>query len=725
MAKGCRSSGWRHGPHYYQELYASPHQFDRLYLMNVRIQVSEDGGKTFTTLQEESKHSDNHAIAFRADDPNYLLVGTDGGLYESFDLAQNWRFMANLPLTQFYKIALDDSEPFYQIYGGTQDNSTQGGYSRTDNIQGIQNSDWKVVLDWDGHQPATEPGNPAIVYAERQEGTLSRLDMTTGEVIDIQPQPAAGEPYERFNWDAPILVSPHKPSRIYFASQRVWRSENRGDDWTAISGDLSRQQNRLELPIMGKQQSWDNAWDVLAMSNYNTITSLAESPVQEGLLYAGTDDGLIQVSENGGGNWRKVEIGSIKGIPATAFINDIKADLFDAQTVYVCLDNHKYGDFTPYLIKSTDAGRTWTSLRANLPDRTLVWRLVQDHEQRNLLFLATEFGVYTSLDGGVAWHKLGGGLPTISFRDLAIQRRENDLVAASFGRGIFILDDYTALRQASKEQMAATATLFPVRDADWYIPRSHLGFEPGRGDQGAGHFVAPNPPFGTLITYYLKEDFKTPAALRKEKEEKNPNQITMPSWDELSKEHTSSQPSIFMVVKNADGQIVRRMDVPAKAGFNRTNWDLRYTPPGAITEESGMGMYGLLAPPGTYTVSLFQQKDGVTTALGTSQSFEVIPMYQPALKGASIAEAAAFWRSFERTFGDYTVLADQVSSAEGLLKRMQQALQVAPTDQATLYQQWQQLHTDLMAMKVALEGNPAKNEIEKRTPPSYSTACLL
>ena len=211
------------GPHYYQELYASPHQYDRIYLMDTQTQVSEDGGKTVSRVNVVNRHVDDHAMAFRADDPDYLLFGTDGGLYESYDLGKSWRFIENLPVTQFYKVAVDDAEPFYNIYGGTQDNSTQGGPSRTDNVHGIQNSDWKIVLDWDGHQPATEPGNPDIIYAERQQGNISRVDITTGEVVDIQPQPGPDDPHERYNWDAPILVSPHNPTTIFFASYRVWK----------------------------------------------------------------------------------------------------------------------------------------------------------------------------------------------------------------------------------------------------------------------------------------------------------------------------------------------------------------------------------------------------------------------------------------------------------------------------------------------------------------------
>ncbi len=357
------------GPHYYQELYASPHQFDRLYLMNVRVLTSEDGGKTFVQLKERDKHSDNHAIVFKKDDPNYIMLGTDAGIYESFDLAENWRYTKNLPLTQFYKVAVNNAEPFYHIFGGTQDNGSAGGPSATDEREGIANKHWYKTLFADGHQSATDPVYNDIIYAETQQGGLYRVDLTTGEQISIQPKAAKGEPHERFNWDAPILVSPHKPSRLYFASYRIWKSENRGDDWESISGDLTRNEERITLPIMGRQQGWDNAWDVGAMSNYNTITSLSESPIQEGLLYAGTDDGFIQVTENGGTDWRKIPVTEL-GLPGRSFVNDIKADLFDSNTVYVALDNHKEGDFSPYLFKSTDRGRTWTSISSSLPDRT-------------------------------------------------------------------------------------------------------------------------------------------------------------------------------------------------------------------------------------------------------------------------------------------------------------------------------------------------------------------
>ncbi len=713
------------GPHYYQELFASPHHFGRLYLMDASMQVSEDHGKTFTRMNERYKHGDNHAIAFKPSDPDYVLFGTDGGLYESFDLEASWRFVENLPVTQYYKVALDDAEPFYNIYGGTQDNSTQGGPSRTDNVHGIQNSDWKIVLDWDGHQPATEPGNPDIMYAERQQGAISRVDLTTGETVDIQPQPGADEDYERFNWDAPILVSPHLPTRIYFASQRVWRSDNRGDDWTAISGDLTRNQERFELDIMGGAQAWDNAWDVAAMSNYNTITSLAESPVQEGLIYAGTDDGQIQVTSDGGGSWRAIEVGSIPGVPRTAFVNDIKADLHDANTVYVSLDNHKYGDFSPYLVKSTDQGRTWTSIRGNLPDRNLVWRLVQDHVKPALLFVATEFGLYFSVDAGAHWTELQGGVPTISFRDLAIQRRENDLVGASFGRGFFVLDDYSPLRNVSADQLAQEATLFAARDAWWYVPRAHLSFDDQKGSQGDAHYVAENPPFGAVFTYYLKDGLHTPEEQRHEQEKAaaaSGADVGFPGWDSLDAEKMASSPAIVLTVSDANGKVVRQIEGARKKGFHRIAWDLRYPAPEAVSMSgSSASAAGLMAGPGMYSVQLHKRMDGRMVSLSEPMQFMVKPMHEGALEGAPHEEVAAFWRRYEAAMGHSSALALSLSDAMKRADALGVALARTPGASAELVAQLHDLKTALKELESEVNGSPSKREVGEKVRPTISS----
>lgn len=707
------------GPHYYQELYASPHKFDRIYLMDNPLQMSEDGGKTFVQVNTMDKHVDNHAMAFKKSDPDYIMVGTDGGVYESFDLGANWRYMENIPVTQFYKIAVDDAEPFYNIYGGTQDNSTQGGPSRTDNLSGIRNADWKVVLNWDGHQPATEPGNPDIIYAERQQGNLSRIDMRTGEATDIQPQPDAGEPYERFNWDAPILVSPHSPTTIYFASQRVWKSVNRGDSWTAISGDLTKNEERVALPIMGRVQSWDSPWDVGAMSSYNTITSLAESPQKAGLIYAGTDDGILQVTENGGTSWRLINV-SAMGVPSTAFINDVKADLYDENTVYVALDNHKYGDYKPYLVKSSDKGATWTSLSNGLGNPNLVWRIVQDHVNANLMFLATEFGVYFTIDAGRNWTELSGGVPTISFRDLAIQKRENDLVAGSFGRGFYVLDDYSALRSISSSTVTKEAELFKPRKALWYIPRSIVDFDDKRGSQGSQLYLAPNPDFGAVFTYYLKDDLKSAADVRKEREKtiaSNRN-VPFPGWDALEAEKNEEGPFVFIEIKDSNGTIINRVKAAGKKGFNRVAWNLRYASNDLLRLNRNVGNgSGLLAAPGTYTGTMFKIEKGKISQLADPVSFEVEPLREGSLPGSDPATAAAFWRSYEKLNRDANAFGNSLGRMLDAADKLHLAVSRSNLGNDVL-EQALELESKLKTLNSEYGGNSAKQEIGEKTNPT-------
>jgi len=704
------------GPHYYQELYACPHNFDRIYLADVIVQISNDGGKTFKRQKEQFKHVDNHALVFRMDDPDYLLIGNDGGVYESFDLAENWRFIANLPLTQFYKVALDDAKPFYNVFGGTQDNGSQGGPSRTPYTIGIQNSDWSLILGSDGHQPATEPGNPDIVYAETQQGGLHRIDRTTGETIRIQPQADINEPYERFNWDAPILVSPHSPTRLYFASQRVWRSENRGDSWTAISGDLTRNQERITLPIMGSTWSWDSPWDFVAMSTYNTITSLAESPKQQGLIYTGTDDGFINVTEDGGKNWRKIEVGDLPDVPKTAFVNDIKADLYDANTVYIALDNHKFGDFDPYLLKSTNRGKSWKSIKGNIPDRTLVWRLVQDHINPNLMFAGTEFGVYFTIDGGSKWIKLTGGVPTISFRDLAIQRRENDLVGATFGRGFYILDDYSVLRDVSEKQLNQEATLFSPKKTWWYRPNP-LGVK-----SGASHFTAPNPPFGAIFTYYLKEEVKTLKALRKEKEKKQidkKQKVSFPGWEKIEVERRQDAFVIWLTVKDAEGKVVKRITGVNKKGFHRVAWDLSYPATDALggKEDIGRDYFGAMVSPDKYTVTLSKEVDGIITSLSDPVSFDVERLYPGALAGSDLKKSSKFWQKTESLNKSMTAVSKVLNKMIEKVDLMAAALDRTSAAPGNLDSDIYRLKQSILDLDERLNGNRSKRQVgEKRLP---------
>ncbi|MEE9601856.1 MAG: hypothetical protein V3V75_01020, partial [Thermoguttaceae bacterium] len=716
------------GPHYYQEVIASPHTLDLLYHMDVRLHVSEDGGKNFTKTMRGNKHSDHHALAFVQDDPDYLLVGTDGGLYESFDKGEMWRYVSNLPVTQYYKVSVDYDEPFYNVYGGTQDNNTQGGPSRTNNLHGIRNSDWHVILGGDGHQPAADPSNPNIVYAEWQQGNLTRHDRRTGESVYIQPQPEKGEDTERYNWDAPILISSHDSSRLYFASQRVWRTDDRGDSWTAISGDLSRGLDRLTLPMMGRKWSYDAPWDMLAMSKYNTVTSLSESALVAGLIYAGTDDGLIQVTENGGGSWRRID--SLPGVADFFFVNDIKADLFDADTVYVSVDNHKAGDFNPYVLKSTNRGRTWRSIAGDLPDRHLIWRLVQDHVKPDLLFLGTEFGVFFSVEGGNKWVKLAGGTPNIAYRDLAIQKRENDLVGATFGRGFYILDDYSPLRQVTKSMLQDGTVLFPVRTTRWYVPRRPLGCDRDNcvSSHGDSMFTTPNPSFGAVFTYYLAEEIRSQKDERREREkplEKEGEDTPFPGWDVVTEEALEDEPAIVLTVRDAAGNVVRYVEGPVKAGFHRVAWDLRYPEtdpwkPEDPTDEPYITPAGVLAAPGMYTVSFGKRVDGKLEDLGQSHTFEVKSVREPTLTRASQDDRVVFARRVDEL---KRAAAGSVSAVDELVEAvdaMKSAL-VRSTADAALYDEANTIGQEASRLKDRLKTNPERQKLGDYGPVSIES----
>ncbi|MEQ8767087.1 MAG: glycosyl hydrolase, partial [Planctomycetota bacterium] len=696
------------GPHYYQEIWADPHQEGVIYQANVVLGRSEDGGRNWQGIGNDNKHVDNHAVAFHPTDPSFLLVGCDGGLYKSWDRGATYALVDNLPLTQFYKVDVDYDWPVYHVVGGTQDNNTQYGPTRALNENGIRNADWRITIGGDGHDCAIDPQDPNIIYCESQQGYLSRFDRRTGESVRIRPEPEKGESNLRFNWDAPIHISPHSHTRLYFASNRLHRSDDRGDSWRTISPDLSRQRMRYSLPIMGRVWSIDATWDVMAMSQHSNITSISESPLQEGLIYVGTDDGLIWVTEDGGENWRKIE--RIWGVPELAFVNDIKADLHDVNTVYACLDNHKEGDYRPFLIKSEDKGATWTSLAADLPDRHLCWRIIQDHEKADLLFLATELGIFTTLDGGQHWLKMSGGLPTISFRDLEIQRRENDLVGASFGRSFYVLDDYSPLRHLDEAMLEKDLVIFPIKTAWLYEPEDILGGR--RGSQGDGYYSADNPPYGAVFTYHLKEGSQTQRQERRKREQalaKKGEDTPFPGWDALKEEEREESPSMWLEIRDTSGQVVNRVTAPTRAGLNRVTWNLR---------TAGAGRRGgPRALPGRYTVQAFRRISGETLALGEPASFEVEAIGTPSLPPQDRAEVLAWLEGvgeLQRAIGGA-----QSALGEALeeVRAMKDVLDGSDLDFA-LYDEARRLELALMDAGEKLSGDPTPGRYEEVGDPS-------
>ncbi len=706
-----RSGTIASSPQYYQMLFLDPRNADRVYLVDLWIRVSDDGGKSFRPLGEKYKHVDNHVLWIDPDNTSHMLAGCDGGLYETYDRAATWSFKANLPITQFYRVDVDYDTPFYHVYGGTQDNASFGGPSRTNTIHGIANSDWFVTVGGDGFVSKSDPEDPNIVYAESQYGGLVRHDRKSGESLYIQPQSAPGEPPLRFNWDSPLIISPHAHTRLYFGANRLFRSDDRGGRWRAVSPDLTRQLDRNKLKVMGKVWSIDAVAKNTSTSFYGNIVALAESPQKEGLLYIGTDDGLIQVSEDGGGRWRKIE--RFPGVPENAYVSRLETSRQDVNTVYAAFDNHKVGDFKPYLLKSTDRGATWTSIAGNLPARGSVYAVVEDHVDRNLLFAGTEFGLFFSLDGGKKWIQMKGGMPTIAVRDLVIQRRENDLALATFGRGFYILDDYSPLRLIKPETLEQEAVFFPIKAAPLYIEAFPLG-GPGKAFLGDSYYLAPNPPFGAVFTYYLKEDIETLKKKRQEAEkklEKSGGTLTYPSWDALKTESREIEPTILFTITDEEGNVIRRGTGPASAGIHRVYWDLRY--PSALPAElepSERDQFaeprrGPIVVPGRYRVAMAKRVQGVVTPLG-EQAVTVNPLETGSLKPADRAALLAFQRKAVRL---QRAVAGAIRAAEETAERLnyiQHALPDTLRNDPQLVAQAVALDNRLKDLNVKLTGDP-------------------
>jgi photosystem II stability/assembly factor-like uncharacterized protein len=711
-------------PQYYQELFADPNVPGRLYQIDVFLQTSDDGGRTWRRAGEKSKHVDNHVVWIDPADSRHLLVGCDGGLYETFDRCENWAFFPNLPIMQFYKLEVDNATPFYNVYGGTQDNLTWGGPSRTRTNHGIRSSDWFAVVGGDGFQPRVDPTDPNIVYGQSQHAGIVRHDRRTGNNVDIQPQPEAGEPALRWNWDSPLLISPHSHTRLWFAAQRVFRSDDRGDSWTPVSGDLTRQIDRNRLPMMGRVWSPDAIAKNASTSFYGNIVALDESPLKSGLLAAGTDDGLVQVSEDGGASWRRIE--SFPGVGEYAYVSRVVWSRHDVNTLYATFDRHKMGDFKAYVLKSTNLGRTWTSVAGDLPTES-VYAFVEDSKSRDLWFVGTEFGVYFTPDGGAKWLRLKSGIPVACIRDLAIQRRDDDLVVATFSRGFYVLDDLAPLRLMSSEaKLREEATLLPVRKSLMYVPSSPMGGR-GHASQGERFFAAPNPPYGAVFTYYLKDGYTSLADRRREAEgevEKKGGNVFYPSWDSLRAESREEEPTVVLTVTDAQGNVVRRLNGPAKAGFQRVAWDFRYPDPepSALTPrrrgdwESDGG--GPLVAPGTYRVSLAKRVGGALTPLSQPQDFVCeavadvsVPETDPAARLAFQKQVAGLWRSLQGA----TRVHDEAVTRTQLLAK---AIHDAPGSNESLAQEVRALQSRLADLGVTWRGDPVRGRYNEPNPPS-------
>jgi len=712
-------------PQYYNELVADPVDVDRVYSLETWMKVTTDGGKSFSKIGSAFRHVDDHAMWIDPDHPRHLLVGCDGGVYESFDRAETYAFKANLPVTQFYRVAVDNSEPFYFVYGGTQDNATLGGPSRTRSKQGITNADWFVTVFGDGFQTRVDPTDPNIVYSEYQYGGLVRHDRRSGEIVDIRPVEPPGEEPWHFNWDAPLIISPHSHTRLYFAASRLFRSDDRGNSWKTVSPVLSAGIDRDALEVMGRIQPPDAVAKHESTSIYGNAVALSESPLIEGLLYVGTDDGLIWVSENGGATWRTEK--SFPGIPAHTYVSELVASVNDPDTVFAAFDNHKSGDFKPYLLKSTDRGRSWISITGDLPERGMVWTIAEDDDPGRLLFAGTEFGLFFTRDGGGRWARLSGGLPTIAVRDIEIQRREDDLVLATFGRGFYILDDYTPLRKTDDAVLAEPAHIFGVRDSLEYIEVSQFGLPLEKAFQGDGFFSAPNPPFGAVFTYHLAEDFTTRKEARHKAESaavKDGRTAEYPPVEELRDEDEEVEPHVILSVRDTAGRLVRNITGERKKGFHRVAWDLRYPaatpvdldppPPSPWSNPPA----GPMVLPGRYSVTLSLLRDGEMEQLAGPVEFMVRALDLATFPASDRAESLEFRRDAAELQRKARGAAESLGESFERIRHLRQALLDTPDGDLNEMRAIEELRTKLNELKRRLEGDSSLARRNYPVPPS-------
>ena len=648
-------------PWYMGQVRVDPTDPERVYFMGVPLQVSTDGGRTFRSTATAA-HSDHHAMWIDPTDPNHLIIGCDGGVYISHDRGRTVDFVPNLPVSQYYAIATDMRQPFYYVYGGLQDNSSWGGPSQTRNRQGITNADWIRTTGGDGFYAQIDPVDPNTVYGESQGGDIVRFDVRTGEQKTIKPLPDfGGKPY-RWNWSSPMLISPYDHNTIYFGANYLFKSANRGDAWTRLGPDLTRQLNRDSLPVMGKIWPRDAIAHHQGTAEYGNISTIDESPLRQGLLYVGTDDGVISVSRDGGATWTKVT--KFPGVPDQAYVSRVVASRFREGLVYATMDNHRNNDFKPYVLKSEDYGAHWTAITGNLPANGSVQVIREGYNEPNLLFVGTEFGAFFSALQGMQWTQLKYNLPTVAVHDIVIHPREHDLVIGTHGRGIYIIDDITPLEKLGEANRAGTY-LFPVKAATEYNPNSSVpGGVRGAGATGDREYSAPNPAFGAIITYFIR--------------------------DSLPKNG-----DVALGIYDANGNRVRELTANKTRGMHRVTWDLRNAPPYTVrrpANQTGQSQFrqqdpsGPFVLPGRYTARLMV-KGG---AAGPFQSEVPIEVRSDPLVPMSVA--------------DYRVLYDMRVSTGRLQATVQAAVRTA-----------EQLKDQLTDVKAALKSNPAPDSVSKQS----------
>ena len=584
-----RTSDTNPRPMYYSKIAVDPTNDLRIWVMGANMYTSEDGGKTFRTDLVQRIHGDYHAMWINPANPDHMVLGSDGGIHWSWDRGHSWDFVNNIAIGQFYEVGVDMRQP-YGIYGGLQDNNTWGGPSRSMNPRGITNADWFTVGGGDGFYAQVDPKDPNTVYAESQDGNLLRRDLRTGESRSIKPQPDEGEKPFRFQWNSPVLISAYDSKTIYYGGNFIFKSGNRGDSWTRISPELTTGADRDKLPILGHVPDKQTRSRHDGVQQWPAVTTLSESPVDANVLWAGTDDGLLHVTRDGGKAWKNV-YDKLPGAPKGLYVSRVVASRSAAGAAYATLDGHRSNDFAIYAYATTDFGESWKKITAGMPENQGVLNVIREHPKNpDVLFAGGEFGAYVSWDRGQKWQPLKLNLPTVPVDDILVHPRENDLILGTHGRSIWVFDDLAPIAELSDKVLASPLHLFSVRPAIQWRPWANTG--------SSGHkaFLGENPPTGAMIHYFLKE---------------KPGDGTRVSIQVLDKA----------------GKVLRTLNnLPALPGVNRAVWDTRaeipgMPPPAAPTGAGGGGFgrfgggAGPRVEPGAYTVKV---KLGAVEATGTA-----------------------------------------------------------------------------------------------------------
>lgn len=701
---------------YYNEIFCDPVNVDKVYSVETVSRVSTDAGKTWKTISTRGRHVDDHALWIDPADTDHYMIGGDGGIYETWDAGATFDFKENLPITQFYRVYVDDAEPFYNVYGGTQDNNSMGGPSRNTSRSGVINDEWYPTLGGDGFWGAVEPGNPDIVYSEYQYGNVYRYDRKSGEGLSIKPRERKDELAYKWNWNAPLFISPHNKTRLYMAANKVFRSDDRGNTWQVVSDDLTAQVDRNTWPVMGKYWPAEAVAKDVSTSQWGTIVSLEESKLSEGLLYAGSDDGVISITEDGGDNWTQVS--SFAGVPEYTYVSDLCADRFDENVVYTTFDNLKRDDFKPYVYKSSDKGKTWTSISGNLPENGTVHTIIQDFVRPELLFVGTEFGIFFTIDNGANWVQLKSGLPTIPVRDIAIQERENDLAIATFGRGFYILDDYTPLREVSAELENKEAAIFPIKDALMFMQTR------GKGNQGSTYYTSPNPAYGATFTYFIKEVPKTKKQIRKEEEKKlfkDGQPIPQPTWRELQLEGKEEKSHLIFTIYDSEDNVVNQFTKAPSKGISRVNWNMTYTAT-ANTRISGKfdpitsGGRGIMVMPGTYKVGMKLWHEGELSTLVEPVEFTCKKLNNATLPAEDYTENVAFAKKVNKLALAVVGTGRMISETTDKVEQIKQAIYATPGASQELMDKARAIGVELEELDFKMNGVSAKASWEEVPP---------